>query len=320
MPPDETLSPDDPVCSVVVPAYNERRSLRQLTEEVEAAFASRSETFELLFVDDGSTDGTWDELNTLGKEFKFVRAIRLRRNFGKSAALSAGVDAARGRTLVTLDGDLQDDPAEIPRFLEMLGDCPRLVVGWKVERKDPLGKRLPSKLFNAVTSRVSGVKLHDHNCGYKAAPIECYRSIPLYGELHRFIPALANDIGYEVVELGVRHRAREHGRSKFGLERYVRGFLDLITVIMLTRYRRRPGHLLGGLAVSLGFVGLAILTYLTIVWFTTDQPVGTRPLLMLGILLTLVSVQLFSLGVIAELVVNRSERTAPVAIVADELA
>jgi hypothetical protein len=183
----------------------------------------------------------------------------------------------------------------------------RLVCGWKVSRQDPLSKRAPSKLFNAVTSTMCGVKLHDHNCGYKAAPTELYRSIPLYGELHRYIPAMAHDLGYEVVELPIGHRPRQFGRSKFGLERYVRGLLDLMTVLMITRYRRRPGHFLGGLGVVLGAIGFAILCYIAAIWFLTDESVGNRPLLTLGVLLSLVSVQLFSFGIIAELIVNRAE-------------
>lgn len=319
----EAVNPNArPDCSVIVPAYNEQPSLRQLTEEVEHAFSDLPQTFEIVFVDDGSNDGTWEEMQKLAIEFPFVRALRLRRNFGKSSALSAGVRAASGGTVITLDADLQDDPAEIPRFLDAMNDGigERLVTGWKVRRRDPLSKRLPSKVFNAVTSWVSGVKLHDHNCGFKAAPISCYRSIPLYGELHRFVPAMANDLGYQVVELPVNHRPREFGTSKFGLERYVRGFLDLITVVMLTRYRRRPGHLLGGLGLLLGLIGFAILAYLTVLWFVTDEAIGTRPLLALGALLTLVSIQLFSLGVIAELIVNRSESPEVLDIVVDELA
>lgn len=315
-------SPDRaPQCSVIVPAYNECQSLRRLVEEIVSAFTPLPETFEILFVDDGSTDGTWSELQQLALDFPVVRALRLRRNFGKSAALSAGVHAARGSVVITLDADLQDDPAEIPRFLAALkeGDRERLVAGWKVDRHDPLSKRLPSKLFNAVTSIVSGVKLHDHNCGFKAAPLACYRSIPLYGELHRFVPALANDIGYSVIELPVNHRRREYGKSRFGFERYLRGLLDLITVVMITRYRRRPGHLLGGLAFLLGIAGFAILSYLTVVWLTSDEGIGTRPLLTLGVLLTLVSIQLFSLGVIAELIVNRSESHDRLDIVSAEI-
>ena len=306
-------------CSVIVPAYNEKPSLQQLIREIDAAFANLSEVHEVVVVDDGSTDGTWKELEAIAEERPHVRAVRLRRNFGKSTALRAGIDAARGSIVVTMDGDLQDDPAEIPRLLRALDGHDRLISGWKVDRQDPLSKRLPSRLFNAVTSWVSGVKLHDHNCGYKAAPIECYRALPLYGELHRFVPAMAADLGYEVVEVTVHHRPRAYGRSKFGLERYLRGMLDLVTVVMLTRYRRRPGHLLGGLGVVFAVIGSAILTYLTVEWFVSDDPIGTRPLLMLGVLLVLVSVQLVSFGVLAELIVNRSEARERTSVVTAEL-
>lgn len=299
--------PDLLDCSLIVPVFDERESVAPLVDQVCTAFEPLGVSFEIIFVDDGSRDGTWDELVELSKRFDCVRAIRMRRNTGKSTALAAGIERAGGRTVITMDGDLQDDPAEIPRFLEAVGDRDRLITGWKVHRNDPLSKRLPSKLFNFVTSWACGVKVHDHNCGFKAGPIELYRSIPLYGELHRYIPALAHDLGYEVVEIPVNHRARQFGRSKFGLERYVRGLLDLITVLMITRYRRRPGHLLGGLGVALGAIGLAILLYLTGVWVFTDDAIGTRPLLALGVLLVVVSIQLFSFGIIAELVVNRSE-------------
>ena len=299
-----TTTPD---CSVIVPVFDERETVSALVEQIAAAFEPLHQTHEVLFVDDGSRDGTWDELLQLADVHATVRAVRLRRNFGKSAALAAGVEHARGQIVITMDGDLQDDPAEIPRFLESLGGRDRLVCGWKVDRRDPLSKRLPSKLFNAVTSIACGIKMHDHNCGFKAAPLALYRSIPLYGELHRYIPALAHDIGYEVVEIPVHHRPREYGRSKFGLERYVRGLLDLVTVLMVTRYRRRPGHLLGGLGVALGSLGFAILTYLSCIWIFTDNPIGTRPLLALGVLMVVVSIQLFSFGIIAELIVNRAE-------------
>lgn len=319
MPVDQTDSPVAVDCSVVVPAYNEQPSLRQLIREIDTAFERLNRVHEVVIVDDGSTDGTWKELGAIAEEAPHVRAVRLRRNFGKSAALRAGIDIARGTTVVTMDADLQDDPAEIPRLLEALDGNDRLVSGWKVDRKDPLSKRLPSRLFNAVTSWASGVKLHDHNCGFKAAPIECYRALPLYGELHRFVPAMAADLGYEVVEVSVNHRPREYGRSKFGLERYLRGMLDLVTVVMLTRYRRRPGHLLGGLGFMFGVIGLAILSYLTVVWFVSDEPVGTRPLLTLGVLLVLVAVQLVSFGVLAELIVNRSEQRQPSTLVVAEI-
>jgi glycosyltransferase involved in cell wall biosynthesis len=299
-----TSTPD---CSVIVPVYEERESLEILLGEIAAAFGPLDLTYEIVAVDDGSRDGSWDELVRLTTVHPQLRAFRLRRNAGKSGALAAAVEHARGAVFITMDADLQDDPAEIPRFLETVDGKDRLVSGWKVKRLDPLSKRLPSKLFNAVTSAACGVKMHDHNCGFKAAPADLYRSIPLYGELHRYIPALANDLGYEVIEIPVNHRAREFGRSKFGLERYVRGLLDLITVLMITKYRRRPGHLLGGLGVALGSLGFAVLLYLTGVWMFTEQAIGTRPLLALGVLLVVVAIQLFSFGIIAELIVHRSE-------------
>ncbi len=297
-----------PECSIIVPVYDERDSVAELADQIDSAFAPLDRTFEILFVDDGSADGTWEVLDELSERFSFVNAIRLRRNFGKSAALGVGVDHAQGSILITIDGDLQDDPAEIPRFLEEIDRGGGLVSGWKVNRRDPLSKRLPSRVFNWVTSKACGINMRDHNCGFKAGPTELYRSIPLYGELHRFIPAMASNLGYEVVEIPVNHRAREHGRSKFGLERYVRGFLDLITVLMITRYRSRPGHLLGGLGLLLGTIGILILSYLTGIWAFTDDPIGTRPLLVLGVMLITVSTQLFSFGIIAELIVNSSER------------
>src|SRR5439155_240693 len=193
-----------------------------------------------------------------------VRVVRLRRNFGKAAALVAGFDQARGETIVTLDGDLQDDPSEIPRLLAKLEEGFDLVSGWKTHRRDPLVRRLLSRLFNAVTSRFSGVRLHDMNCGLKAYRAEVVRGLRIYGELHRFIPVLAHYRGYRIAELPVNHRPREHGRSRYGPERYLRGFLDLLTVSFIGRYRHRPLHLFGGLGLALGAIGLGILVYLTV--------------------------------------------------------
>ena len=308
-----------PTCSVIVPVFDERDSIETLIVQITEAFEPLAESYEVIVVDDGSRDGTWESILAAASSHDHVKAIRLRGNFGKASALAAGVDLAQGDIVITMDGDLQDDPAEIPRFLEALDGKDRLVSGWKVERLDPLSKRLPSKLFNAVTSTMSGVKMHDHNCGFKAAPVELYRSIPLYGELHRYIPALANDLGYEVMEIPVNHRPREFGRSKFGFERYLRGLLDLMTVMMITRYRRRPGHLLGGFGVLLGSIGTAILLYLAAVWVFTDDAIGTRPLLAFGVLLVLVSIQFLSFGVVAELVVNSAERRSHPELVAERV-
>src|SRR5436189_3023962 len=220
--------------------------------------------WETIFVDDGSTDGTFAALTRLHSGTDNVRVVRLRRNFGKAAALLAGFNQAQGGTVVTIDGDLQDDPAEIPRLLAKLDEGFDLVSGWKTRRRDPWRRRVLSRIFNAVTGRVSGLRLHDMNCGLKAYRAEVVRGLRLYGELHRFIPVLARSRGFRVAELPVNHRPRQHGGSRYGLERYLRGFLDLLTVTFMGRYRHRPLHLFGGLGLFLGAVGTVILVYLTV--------------------------------------------------------
>jgi len=293
--------------SVIVPVLNEAETLATLVGEIEAGLSSLPAlTYEVVFVDDGSTDESWKTIAALSLDHPQVRGVRLRRNMGKAAALKVGVENSVGATVVTMDADLQDDASELPRFLAELEAGADLVSGWKRDRKDPLSKRLPSKVFNGITGRVTGVKLHDHNCGFKAARREIYEQVPLYGELHRYVPVTAVSLGYRIDEIPVNHRPRTHGKSKYGFERYVRGFIDLLTVLMLTRYGRRPGHLFGGASVIFGLVGFLILTYLTGVWFFTDDPIGTRPLLFLGILLEVVAVQLLSLGVLSELVQSRT--------------
>lgn len=278
-----------------------------LVDEIGAGLSTLPElTYEVVFVDDGSTDDSWKTIEGLTLDHPQVRGVRLRRNMGKAAALKVGVESSVGATVVTMDADLQDDAAELPRFLAELDAGADLVSGWKRDRKDPIGKRLPSKVFNGITGMVTGVKLHDHNCGFKAARREVYEQVPLYGELHRYVPVTAVSLGYRIDEIPVNHRPRTHGKSKYGFERYVRGFIDLLTVLMLTRYGRRPGHLFGGVGIMFGLVGFLILSYLTGVWFFTDQAIGTRPLLFLGILLEVVAVQLLSLGVLSELVQSRT--------------
>jgi glycosyltransferase involved in cell wall biosynthesis len=230
----------------------------------------------------------------------------LRRNFGKAAALGAGFAQARGEVIVTIDGDLQDDPAEIPKLLAKLDEGFDLVSGWKTKRRDPLRRRIPSRTFNAVTGWVSGVRLHDMNCGLKAYRAEVVRGLRLYGELHRFIPVLADHRGYRIAEVPVNHRPREHGRSRYGLERYLRGFFDLLTVSFIGRYRQRPLHLFGGLGLALSFAGFGILVYLT-VDKALGHAIGGRPLLILGVLLVVVGIQIFSLGLITELITSHHE-------------
>jgi dolichol-phosphate mannosyltransferase len=297
-----------PVISVVVPVHDEERSVALLYDELRSALEPLHVPWETIFVDDGSTDGTFSALTRLHDSEQNVRVVRLRRNFGKAAALVAGFDQAHGEIVVTIDGDLQDDPAEIPRLLAKLDEGFDLVTGWKTHRRDPISRRILSRIFNRVTSAFSGVRLHDMNCGLKAYRAEVVHGLRLYGELHRFIPVLAHYSGYRVAELSVNHRPREHGRSRYGVERYVRGFLDLLTVSFIGRYRHRPLHLFGGLGLVLGLIGFAILTYLTIVKLL-GHAIGNRPLLTLGVLLVVVGLQFFSLGLISEMLTSQHEES-----------
>ncbi len=289
--------------SLLVPVKDEVDSLDQLTAEIDAAMAGFA--WELVYVDDGSTDGSWQKMADLSAQYPQVRAIRMRRNFGKSAALRAGLAETTGDVVATLDGDLQDDPAELPGLIAMLDQGADVVTGHKADRRDPLGKTIPSKFFNFVTGVVTGLKLRDHNCGLKVARRAAFSSVPLYGEMHRYFAAISHAQGFRVVEQDVHHRPRLHGRSKFGLERYTRGALDLLTVVSLTRYNHRPAHLFGGLGLVMGLIGFLVLAYLTVVWAFTDQAIGDRPLLLMGVLFMVLSAQLISLGLVAELIINR---------------
>ena len=295
--------------SVVVPVHDEERSVALLYEELQAALDPLGDPWEAIFVDDGSTDGTFAALTRLHDRADNARVVRLRRNFGKAAALSAGFAQAEGETVVTIDGDLQDDPAEIPRLLAKLDAGFDLVSGWKTKRRDPWRRRVLSKIFNRVTGWMSGVRLHDMNCGLKAYRAEVVRGLRIYGELHRFLPVLAHYRGYRIAELPVNHRPRSHGRSRYGVERYVRGFLDLLTVSFMGRYRNRPLHLFGGLGLVLGAIGTALLVYLTVLK-ATGSAIGHRPLLTLGVLLVVVGLQFFSLGLLSELITSHHEERA----------
>jgi dolichol-phosphate mannosyltransferase len=294
------------VISVVIPVHDEERSVAFLYEELQAALQPLGRSWEAVFVDDGSTDGTFAALTRLHAGVDNVRVVRLRRNFGKAAALDAGFAEACGELVVTIDGDLQDDPAEIPRLLAKLDEGFDLVSGWKTRRRDPLSRRIPSKVFNGVAGRVSGLRLHDLNCGLKAYRAEVLQGLRLYGELHRYIPVLAHYRGFRVAELPVNHRPREHGRSNYGVERYMRGFLDLLTVTFMGRYRQRPLHLFGGLGLLLGLAGTAVLVYLTALKLA-GEAIGQRPLLTLGVLLVVVGMQFLSLGLISELITSHHE-------------
>jgi len=287
---------------VVVPVFDERDSIEALLTEIERACAATGRSWEILFVDDGSADGTAELVESLVPEHPEVGLVKLRRNFGKSAALSAGFQKARGEIVVTLDGDGQDDPAEIPELIApIVDDGYDLVSGWKRTRHDPREKRVPSRVFNRVTAKLSGVPLHDFNCGLKAYRGSCARSLELYGEQHRLIPVIGFQRGWKVTERAVNHRERRHGRSKFGVERYLRGFLDLVTVLFIGRYQYRPLHLFGTLGLALMSAGLLISAWLTIEWIG-GEALSRRPALILGVLLIVVGVQLLTFGLVSEMI------------------
>lgn len=301
--------------AVVIPAFNEQDSLLPLYEEI-CEVAERCELeLEIVFVDDGSTDGSWPVIEELsGRDFR-VKGIRFRRNFGKAAALSAGVGAVKADIVITMDADLQDDPAEIPRLLETMESGGWDVVsGWKKDRKDPIDKRLPSKVFNAMVSWMSGVRLHDHNCGLKCYRREVFDEIDLYGERHRFIPILAASRGFSVGEQVVHHRPRQHGHSKYNWRRLPKGFLDLMTISFLTGFRNRPQHMIGSIGLAsfllgaLGLAWMAVYWVLRMGWFPDWTPLHQRPVVLYSLGALLLGAQLLCMGFLAELMIANSVR------------
>ncbi len=292
--------------SVVIPLHNESESLATLHSELAKVFEDRSPgAVEFIFVDDGSKDTSWQVLQSLNEKDPRVRAIRFRRNFGKAAALTAGFESAGGEFLFTLDGDLQDDPAEIPKFLAKLDEGFDVISGWKRQRHDPWHKVYPSRVFNGMVSRLTGCRLHDHNCGFKAYRREVLDEIGIYGELHRFIPVLAHARGFRVGEIEVNHRARKFGSSHYGIARFVKGLLDLMTVRFLTRFGQRPLHVMGGLGLALLLTGALGMLSLAVLWLDpANRPIGNRPILIYSVAALVVGTQLLSLGILAELVTS----------------
>jgi glycosyltransferase involved in cell wall biosynthesis len=291
--------------SIVVPLFNEAENLLDLHRELTAALEPTGRSFELILVDDGSSDGTRELLLQLEARDPRVRAVVLRRNFGQTAAFSAGFDRARGELVVTSDGDLQLDPADIPTLVARLeADDLDMVCGWRRSRRDPLSKRLPSFLANRLISWATGVRLHDYGCSLKAMRGEVARGLRLYGEMHRFIPAVAAWNGVSLAEIPVHHRPRTRGRSKYGIGRTLRVLLDLFTVKFLTKYGTRPAHLFGLLGLGLGVAGAGVLGYLAALKLVLNEAIGGRPLLLLGALLFLTGVILVSFGLIGELLVR----------------
>ncbi|MDX1540172.1 MAG: glycosyltransferase family 2 protein [Geminicoccaceae bacterium] len=298
--------------SIVIPVLDEAEAVPVLVARLlEVARQHALDLRQIILVDDGSRDQSWAVMRRLAAEQPAITAIRLRRNFGKSTALNVGIEAAEGSIIVTMDADLQDDPEELPRFIAALGRGYDVVSGWKKVRRDPPSKTLPSRLFNRVTAWVSGIALHDFNCGYKAYRREVFDMVELYGELHRFVPVLAHSMGFRIGELVVRHHPRRWGRSKFGARRFFHGFIDLLTVLTITRYARRPGHLFGGVGGLALIGGLSILAYLTGLKIFTGADIGTRPLLLLGGLAVVVGLQTLLFGILAELINSRTRGVEP---------
>lgn len=294
--------------SIVIPVFNEQDSLVALHGELMNVAQSANLTMEIIFVDDGSSDGSWNVIRELADRHPDVHGIRFRRNFGKAAALSAGFGAARGDVILTLDADLQDDPAEIPNFLNKLNEGYDVVSGWKKKRLDPWHKTWPSLVFNGMVSWLTGVSLHDHNCGMKCYRAEVFREIRLYGELHRFIPVLAAARGFKVAELAINHRERKFGYSKYGVRRFIKGFLDLLTVKFLTGFGQRPQHMLGSVGLFSFLAGNLGMLYLAVTWFLRlynqdwFPELHKRPLLIYSVASMLMGAQLMSIGFLAELI------------------
>ena len=318
--PDSPVS-SDATLSVIVPVYNEQDSLVQLLDELSAGIGHAVSSFEVILIDDGSTDASWRIIKELSQSYApgriSVSGIRFRRNFGKAAALTAGMKIATGGLILMLDADLQDDPAEFPELLRKIDAGYDVVNGWKERRLDPWHKVYPSKVFNWMVGAMSGLKLHDHNCGLKLFRAEVAREVKIYGELHRFIPVLAHARGFKVAEVAVNHRPRQYGTSKYGVRRFIRGLLDLLTVTFLTGFGRRPSHALGTIGLVFFTLGMLGLGYLSLLWLAMQTglirpavPIGNRPLLAYSIAASLLGGQALSLGLLAELVVANTTRTA----------
>jgi glycosyltransferase involved in cell wall biosynthesis len=300
--------------SIVIPVLDESESVEELGKTLLNVATTHELNFEVIFVDDGSQDGSWDKIRRLATSDPRIRGIRFRRNFGKAAALAAGFDAALGKVVLQMDADLQDDPAEIPKFLAKLGDGFDVVNGWKRVRRDPWHRIWSSRVFNWLVSRVTGLKLHDHNCGFKCFRAEVVKELHLYGELHRFIPVMAHARGYRVAELPVEHHPRRYGQSKYRFYRFIKGLLDLLTVVFLTVFGQCPLHLLGGIGLPVSLLGVAGLFYLAVCWVLARfgvsgfGPIGTRPLLIYSLACLIIGFQMLAIGFLGELVTAQNIR------------
>ncbi len=294
--------------SIVIPLLNEQDSLRPLTIELKKVLSAlRNVDYEIIFVDDGSTDKSVEVINTLKKDDKNLKLIQFQKNYGKSAALSIGFKHATGDVIVTMDADLQDDPREIPNLIKKIEEGYDLVSGWKKIRLDPFIKRTSSKFFNYVTSKMTGIKIHDFNCGLKMYRKEVVERIKVYGEMHRYLPVLAHWNGFKVGEVVVQHHPRRYGKTKFGASRFIKGFLDLITILFTTRYLKRPLHFFGTIGVILFLAGFIIDLWLVYEWVVRQTYLTNRPMLWLGILLILLGVQTITIGLVGEMIAHNSQ-------------
>ncbi len=289
-------------CSIILPLYNESESIEELHRRLHNVLQSMDLSYEIIFIDDGSTDGSNAVVLSLYEQDNRVKFIRFRRNYGKSAALAAGFKAARGEYVITMDADLQDDPAEIPNLIAKLKAGHDLVSGWKKVRRDSLSKRIASRIYNFFTSVFSGIRLHDFNCGLKAYRHEVIKSIDVYGEMHRYLPVIAFRDGFRVTEIPVKHHPRRYGKSKYGAARFFRGAFDLITITFLTRYKKRPLHLFGFLGTISAFIGGVVLVVLAVQRIFYHIYLSNRPILFLGFLLVIVGIQFVSIGLLGEMI------------------
>lgn len=302
------IKSENPELSILIPLYNEEESLQELYQKLADVLDKLNKTCEIVFIDDGSTDGSFQILQQLHQQDQRVRVYQFRKNYGKSAGLACGFDVVKGKYVITMDADLQDDPDEIPSLISLLEQGFDLVSGWKKKRYDPFIKRNTSKIYNRVTGWVSGLKLHDFNCGLKAYQSEVVKEIQVYGQLHRFIPVLAHWQGFKVSEIAVKHHPRKFGKTKFGPFRFAAGLLDLFTVIFLNKFKTRPLHLFGSIGVILFLAGTAINLYLAAERIFAKQFLSNRPLLFLGVLMVIVGVQFISIGLLGEMITETQKK------------
>lgn len=300
--------------SVVIPLYNEAESLNELSLAIKEAFDVLKCNYEVIYIDDGSTDNSFEKIKEIKNKNSRFHGYKLRRNYGKSTALATGFKYAKGDIVITMDADLQDDPGEIPELVTMINSGYDLVTGWKKIRYDPFIKKHTSKIFNFFTSKIAGIRLHDFNCGLKAYRKEVIKSIKVYGEMHRYIPALANIAGFKVTEKIVKHRERKYGETKFGASRFLKGFFDLLTVVFTTRFIKRPLHMFGTLGLISFFVGFSMILYLTVLKFFYNESLSNRPLFLAGIMFIIIGLQSFSLGLIGEMITKSSNNEEDVLI------